>query len=298
MIRQLTPTTLFANLNQSTFDERFNRRPFTIEHHLCAHELFNLPRLIELSQALPESRVEYNSGNLPISQDPHATPRNGLSISDTIARIEECNSWMVLKNVELAPSYAELLDDCLAEIQPFSNRVTRGMAKRQGFIFISSPGSVTPYHIDPENNFLLQLRGTKTVHMFPQYDREILSEQNLEAFFSGTAHRNLPFEPWYNERCAQYNLEPGDGLHFPVAAPHWVQNGPEVSISFSITFQTQDSTDRQSLHRLNRQLRKFGITPKNVGLSLTRDQLKLRLVNGIRGVKQLLGKSEEQQKSY
>jgi hypothetical protein len=294
----LRPQTLLSNLDQTTFDERFNRQPFTIGHHLCDHELFELPRLIELSQSLPDSRVEYNSGKLPISQDPKATPRNGLSVSDTIARIEECNSWMVLKNVELDPSYAELLDECLAEIQPFSNRISRGMARRQGFIFISSSGSVTPYHIDPENNFLLQVRGTKTVHMFPQNDREILSEQNLEAFFSGTAHRNLPFENWYNERSERFELEPGDGLHFPVAAPHWVQNGPEVSISFSITFQTQDSTDRQSLHRLNRQLRKFGLRPKNVGESPARDRLKLALVSGIRGVKKLFSKSDEQKKSY
>ena len=173
------------------------------------------------------------------------------------------------------------------------------MTRRQGFIFISSPGSVTPYHIDPENNFLLQIRGTKTVHMFPQNDREILSEQNLEAFFSGTAHRNLPFEDWYNTRSERFELEPGDGLHFPVAAPHWVQNGPEVSISFSITFQTQDSTDRQSLHRLNEQLRKFGLAAARMSANLRlATELKLALVSGIRSVKKLWAKRTSKRSSY
>ena len=32
---------------------------------------------------------------------------------------------------------------------------------REAFIFISSPNTVTPYHMDPEYNFLLQIRGTK-----------------------------------------------------------------------------------------------------------------------------------------
>ncbi len=282
---------LLHDLNQPTFDAKFNRRPFTIGHHLADHPLFALPRLIELSQALPEGRVEYNSGKLPVSQDPHATPRNGLSIADTIQRIEECNSWMVLKNVELDEEYSDLLNSCLAEVRQLSDHVSPGMKHRAGFIFISSPGSVTPYHIDPENNFLLQIRGNKIVHMFPQDDREILTEANLEGFFCG-GHRNLPYETWYDQRSEQFVLNPGNGLHFPVAAPHWVQNGTEVSISFSITFQTKDSSDRKSLHRLNRQMRKWGLTPSNVGASPWRDRLKLGMVNGIRGLKRAVGVKE------
>ena len=88
-------------------------------------------------------------------------------------------------------------------------------------------------------------------------------------------------------------MNPGDGLHFPVAAPHWVQNGPEVSISFSITFQTKDSADRKSLHRLNKQLRKFGLRPSNVGASPWRDRAKLAVVNGIRAAKAAVGKHDD-----
>jgi hypothetical protein len=283
---------LLRGLDQAVFTDHFNRRPFMIGHHLVDHPLFALPRLIELSQKLPERKVEYNSGNLPVSQDPKRTPRNGLSIADTIERIEQCNSWLVLKNVELDEEYGDLLGSCLAEVRQLSDSVSPGMKHRAGFIFISSPGSVTPYHIDPENNFLLQIRGQKTVHMFPQNDREILSEENLEAFFTG-AHRNLPFEEWYNTRSERFELIPGDGLHFPVAAPHWVQNGPEVSISFSITFQTKDSADRKSLHRLNKQLRRWGLKPTNVGRSPLRDRLKLGFVGGIRSAKRLVGKRDE-----
>ena len=279
---------LLADLDQPMFDARFNRRPFRIGHHLADHRLFSLPRLIELSKALPESRVEYNSGKLPVSQDPSSTPRNGLAIDETIRRIEECSSWMVLKNVELDEEYSDLLNSCLAEVRQFSDRVSPGMKHQAGFIFISSPGSVTPYHIDPENNFLLQIRGQKSVYMFPQDDRDILTEENLEAFFTG-GHRNLPYEKWYDERSERFELNPGDGLHFPVAAPHWVQNGPEVSISFSITFQTKDSADRRSLHRLNREMRRWGIQPTGVGRSPWRDAAKLGLVSGIRAAKRMVG---------
>jgi hypothetical protein len=285
---QRTSGNLLTKLDQSTFDAKFNRQPFTVGHNLVDHPLFSLPRLIELAQKLPQRKVEYNSGNLPVSQDPSKTPLNGLSIPETIRRIEECKSWMVLKNVELDDEYSDLLSNCLAEIRGCSDHVSPGMKHQAGFIFISSPGSVTPYHIDPENNFLLQIRGSKTVYMFPQNDRELLTEENLEAFFTG-GHRNLPFEDWYNTRSEKFELLPSDGLHFPVAAPHWVQNGPEVSISFSVTFQTKDSTDRRSLHRLNKSLRKFGLKPSNVGASPLRDRMKLAIVSGVRGAKRIVG---------
>src|SRR5688572_9072304 len=84
------------DIDRAAFDADFGRRPFRIEHHLADHPLFQLPRLVELARCLPERSVKYNAGNLPINLDLEATPRNGLSIEETIWRIEECQSWMVL----------------------------------------------------------------------------------------------------------------------------------------------------------------------------------------------------------
>ena len=116
MIQKLSATRnrkLLTNLDKQTFAENFNRRPFKIEHQLCDRALFSLESLIELSQELPSDRVEYNAGDLPVTQDPHKTPQNGLSVEETIERIENCQSWMVLKNVELNDQYRKLLDNCL-----------------------------------------------------------------------------------------------------------------------------------------------------------------------------------------
>lgn len=280
-----------AELEEATFRDCFNRRPFKIEHHLADHPLFDLARLVELAQCLPESRVEYNPGNLPVSHDPGQTPRNGLTIEETIARIEECNSWMVLKNVELDAEYGALLDACLDAMRPYTERVAPGMCRREGFIFISSPGSVTPFHIDPENNFLLQIRGQKEVYLFDRNDRVVISEQDVESFFAG-AHRNVPFDDAFRNRGEHFDLLPGQGLHFPVAAPHWVKNGPAVSISFSITFQTDDSLRRQSLYRFNRQMRRLGIEPQPVGKSPLSDSTKYSIIRTLRGARRLVGRGD------
>lgn len=278
---EATPSTSakpLKSLSQAEFKGKFNRQAFTIEHNLVDHPLLDISNLLGLASTLPETSVEYNAGDLPVTQDPSQTPRNGLSIVDTIRRIEECKSWMVLKNIEQSPEYKELLMGCLSQVKEVTESIAPGMCQEQGFIFISSPNSVTPFHIDPENNFLLQIRGSKRVQMFDRFDRNVITEEQIEGFFTG-AHRNIPYLDSFADRGCWFDLEPGDGLHFPVAAPHWVKNGNAVSISLSITFQTNSSRDCQSLHRLNKRLRSLGLCPTNVGSSPLKDRLKLGLVN-------------------
>ena len=41
----------------------------------------------------------------------------------------------------------------------------------QGFIFVSSANSTTPFHVDAEENILIQIRGDKFVHIFDNRDR-------------------------------------------------------------------------------------------------------------------------------
>src|SRR4051794_9120929 len=263
------PATLLE-LEPATFHERFGRRPFRVRHRLCDHPLFELPRLLRLATTLPEDRVEYNSGELPVGADPALTPRNGLSIEETVRRIEGCKSWMVLKNVERDPEYGALLNRCLREVEALGHADARQIDHREAFVFLSSPGSVTPYHIDPEWNFLLQIRGKKFMHVF---DTEALSEQELERFYSG-AHRNLVYREDYSQKMEAFELDPGDGVHVPVTAPHWVKNGPDVSISFSITFQTRASERRGIIYRVNHALRQRGWHPPAVGASPWRDGMK------------------------
>ena len=262
------------DIDPATFRGCFDRRPFLIGHALSNHPLFEISRLMRLCQSLPESSIEYNAGNIPISVDPKRTPGNGLSAEETIRRIAQCKSWLVLKYVEQDPEYRALLRDCLAEVARQSELIRPGMFLEQGFIFISSPGSVTPYHIDPEHNFLLQIRGGKRIHMFDGRDRSILSEEELERFYSSGGQRNLAKPPNGDKRGWTFDLSPGFGLHFPVTAPHYVRNGPEVSVSFSITFRTPDLKRRRLVHICNGYLRRRGLDPAPAGKHPRQDFLK------------------------
>jgi hypothetical protein len=271
----------FLEADPETFRASFNRRPFTIRHHLADNALFTLPKLVALAKSLPEEHVKYSSGDVPIGLGLYNGPQTGLSIEETVEQIEQRNSWMVLKWIENDPEYGALLNHCLDEIQYFSEPLDPGMCKREGFIFISSPGAVTPFHMDPEYNFLLQIRGRKTVHLFDGSDRSILSEEALETF-SSHEHFHLNFKSEYEAKASVFELPPGVGLHFPVTAPHWVKNGPEVSISLSITFRTPASERRSIVYNVNSRLRRIGINPLPFGRSQLRDSFKFQTYRVLR----------------
>jgi len=283
--RQSSSPDYLLELEAETFRTKFNRAAFRFQHHLADHPLFTLPRLVELSKRLPENHVKYNAGNIPIGEILYAGPQNGLSVEETIRRIEECGSWMVLKWVHHDAEYRELLDRCLDQMQPLSESIEPGMCRREAFIFITSPRSITPYHVDPEYSFLAHLRGNKTVHVLPT---SYLSEQEQERYFHTGKYRLFTEE--CREQAATFNLTPGQGVHVPMATPHWVENGDAVSISFSLTFRSLGSDRRTIVGTVNDRLRQRGFNPAPYGQSRWRDAAKFYGFRAMRRAGRLLGR--------
>ena len=282
--------TRFLDIDAETFRTHFDRKPFLFRHHIADHPLFRLTRLAELARTLPPSIVEYNAGKIPVSlPDWENTPYTGLSAEETVRRIEECGSWIVLKRAEAAPDCLQLLNEVLDEIEPLSEPIEPGMCEREGAVFVTSPSSVTPYHMDHEINFLLQIRGSKTVSVFSASDREVLSELELEKHFSGPAiHRNMVFHERYQERATVFELKAGYGLHIPTTDPHWIKNGDQVSVSFSAAFKTRASLHRGAVYRLNGQMRSVGLRPAPYGKGSFRDAIKYQASRAVGRAQRML----------
>jgi hypothetical protein len=278
--REPAAASRFLGIDPEIFRTHFNRKPFLFRHHLCDHPLFRLPNLADLARTLPPDIVEYNAGKIPVSlPDQENTPYTGLSAEETVRRIEECGSWMVLKRAEADPDCLDVLNRCLDEIEPLSEPIEPGMCEREAAIFVTSPGSITPYHMDKEINFLLQIRGSKTISVFSASDREVLSEVELEKHFTGSAiHRNMVFHERYQERATVFELKAGFGIHIPTTDPHWIKNGDGVSISFSNGFKTRASLQRGMIYNLNGRMRKMGLRPAPYGKGALRDTMKLQFL--------------------
>ena len=278
------------HIEKESVGEEMPTRTFRLRHELASHPLFKLERLAKLAASLPKEQVEFN-GPVSPNQDPRLTPSNGLSAEETVRRIEECQSWMVIRNAEADPEYKALLDACLDEVAEQTGGVMGGAFRRQAFIFVTSPDNVTPLHMDPEYNFLMQIRGTKRMSMFDHKDRVIVNEEDLE--LHPGKHRNLPYEESFESRGIQQFLAPGDSIFVPIFDPHWVQNGPEVSVSFSITWHTERSDWLCKLSYMNAGLRKLGFPQAEEGTHPVWDEAKVLAYHGLRPLydltKKLLG---------
>ena len=262
----------FPEESREAFSRAYPETPHVLHHNLQDDERLTLDALAELGAALPQSSIEYNRGDLPIGID-GKPGGNGMTIGDTIRHIATSESWAVLKNIEQAPAYRALLMDLLEELRPAIETKTGEMLTPQGFIFISSPHAVTPYHFDPEHNILLQLRGSKVMTQFPAGDTRYAPDEVHESYHLG-GPRELPWTEDLMAAGTPYSIGPGEAVFVPVMAPHFVRNGPESSISLSITWRSEWSYAEAGARCFNGLVRKLGIEPKAPGRWPTSNQTK------------------------
>ena len=249
---------------RAAFAAAYPEVPHRLTHDLRGHPLLTLEALAELAEALPEQSREYNRADLPVGLNGIVPPSNGLGIGETIRRISETGSWAALKNIEVVPAYRELLLALLEELRPAIEAKTGAMLRPQGFVFITSPNGVTPYHFDPEHNILLHLAGVKTMTLFPQGDPWYAPDETHETYHTGGG-RELS---WREEMAAggkEWKLVPCEALYVPVMAPHYVRNGPSSAISLSITWRSEWSFAEADARAFNAVLRRVGLIPRAPG---------------------------------
>ena len=258
------------------FRPKFNRVPFPFSHHLENHPLFELPRLLQLARSTREKRpgdLYYDAGDIQIGQRWDQTGPKPFPVEEALDRIEHAGAWIILSRAERDPEYGELLNRCMGEIETLIGVDLKKVMKYQdAIIFVSSPNRITSYHIDRECNFLLQIRGNKTIYVFDQNDREVLPEVEIERFWT-VDHNAAQYRPQFQDRAHAFRFRPGVGVHIPVNAPHWVKNDDNVSISLSVNFVFRDSY-RANIYRANHALRRLGLKPSPPGQSPVSDAIK------------------------
>ncbi len=271
----------------------FPHDTFAIRHRFAGNPLFSLARIVELTRKLPRDRIEYNSGNAAISQDPATTPMIDLAPEEIVRRIETCGAWMVLKRVESEPEYRALLEqvmETVARARGFNGISDAGFTDIQSFLFVSSPHSTTPFHADNEDNFFVQIHGDKLFHVYDNRDRSIASDDMLEDVVA--KHRNLHYEPAFDAKATHYRLDAGDGIFVPYQWPHYVQSGETYSISLAMTWKSEEVRRRNDTFVVNSILRCFGLPQRPPGQSPALDAVKVAALRIVAALAEPLRRSE------
>lgn len=269
-----------------------DRKPFTFSHQLVGHPALSLESLSRTLPELPPEKVQFSKGlqDLGIHFDSaHRQHPNGLSLEQTIERLKTTSSYIAVLDPEAHPAFQGLYRDLLAEVSAL-RRHTRITEPRM-WLFIASPNAMTPFHFDRYSNFLMQIRGSKQVAVFPNFDEAIVPAAECESYMHREEARPL-WRPELDRYAQKFDFRPGDTLHIPYVAGHYVKNGPEdVSISLSFFFQTDETLRWTHAMQLNHKLRtRLGINPRPVGQSKRLDALKATALPTLRRVRRLVGR--------
>jgi hypothetical protein len=282
--------------------ERLDREAFTFKHSLIGHPALSLENLERVLPLLPKDQVFYSKGLLKESDDldrAYIDHRNGLSLRQTIENIRTSDSYIMVRAPESDRSFDPVFRELKADVEELMR--ARGVGDRAVdsmlYLFIASPNSVTPFHIDRYSTFLMQFSGSKEVCVFPQWDERVVSAVDCESYLA-RAGRRPEWRPSAESLATRFHFTPGDALHIPFMAGHLVRNGPaEVSISMSIIFNTDETVGQIKAMLLNQRLRaplrRFGSTPMPIGLDPRRDRLKAGVWNAAKRISEAVGLSQK-----
>ena len=283
-------------------EERFDpRRVMPVTHRLMSHPLLQLDNLVALGRRLAQTNsVRWHNDDARPDSSFQTAPEILKPKWDAITSLERINdakAWVSLLNVQQDSIYRGLVDEILNDVQPRVRHRDPGMSFRAGWIFITSPHAITPFHIDHEHNFILQIAGTKTLHVWEPLDREVLSEAALELFHARYSRELVTWRPEFDARVHKFELVPGMGGFMPTTSAHWVKNGPEVSITISATYYTDLTRRTKLLYRANHWLRRIGLRPAPVGTGGVSEAMKLAAFGATRrslhAIKRVRGQQTE-----
>jgi hypothetical protein len=261
-------------IGQIPFDDAFPGRAVGFVHDLHLDDRLTLASVADLADRLPRRSVIADTAAQPLLAPQGGPPRGALARpGDVIRDLQKANAWLTLLNVEADPGMAELMNTQLDQLESgmiakHGKRVK--MRKRVAFVFVSSPNSVTPVHFDIEHSLLMQVGGSKTVSI-GRFDSDADRRHEIDRYWDGSHGRieTLPPEE------AVYTVTPGRAVYIPPGTPHWVHNGPDISLSVTLTYFTAATLRENRIEDFNSHLRRRQMKPREPGRSATVDTAKV-----------------------
>lgn len=261
----------------------WGQRPLALRHTLHENALFSLETLGQLIDAYP--REHYALVEVGAAGSNRRTWREGeigtLSGDDVIEAIRRGKMWLNLRNVgKLFPEYRAVLDQISSEI---SDQVADHAAFDQtSGILISSPNAQVYYHMDLPGQSLWQLHGRKRVYVYPTTP-PFLTEEQLERIALYEVEVDIPYERSYDDAATIFDIGAGDMLHWPLNAPHRVENFDSLNVSMTMEYWTDAIRRSNMINMANGILRNnFRYRPRTRSLTGLPFYMKAALQSGVR----------------
>ena len=241
----------------------WGHQPLKIGHTLHTSPLFTRDGLAELIERYPREHYALvymgAQGGKRFWREGRIDGMKGQQVIEAIA---QGRMWLNLRRTnEVDRRYDDVLDQLFAEV---SANVPGGYPtfSRTCGILISSPKAQVYFHCDLPGQSLWQIAGAKTVYIYPNTP-PFLTPEALEKIAVFEVEVDMEYQPWYDVHAIRHELQPGQMLHWPLNAPHRVENHDCLNISMTTEYWTETIRRRQMLNMGNGLLRhKLGLAPK------------------------------------
>lgn len=248
----------------------WNKAPIRLLHKLHTTDLFTDEALAALIDRYPaggyglvhtggqSERKRWREGRID------GVP--GAKVIETIASGGKGPMWLNLRHVtDHEPAYKALLDQMFAELDEHVGPL--GVIRRSMGILISSPGARVYYHADMPGQALAQIRGRKRVFVYPA-EPPYLTPEGLETIALNGLELDINYEPSFDDHATVLDIEPGDMLHWPLNAPHRVDNHDCLNVSITVEYLTPEIRRHQIVTAANGIMRRqLGMSPRSSATS-------------------------------
>jgi hypothetical protein len=266
------------------FRGQFNEKAFLFSHNLKGNPLFSLPRLTKLAEFLIKKEgancVRWKNADSPVDAkwDQRPPDEQLANVSEAIQNLDKSGSWVVLYRVQNDPEYSAILEQALDDIEEMIGHPLRPeITWKDSYIFMASPHALTPYHIDHETAFLMQVHGDRKAYLWDQKDRSVVTDLELESYYMGDLGAGT-YKDDKKDKAIEFAMDAGKGVHHPVLAPHYYKNGDDYSVACGVHLCLRDVDRKGRAYQTNAFLRKLGLNPTSIGLDPAKDEKKMRFM--------------------
>jgi hypothetical protein len=256
--------------------------PLSVRHRLQTHPLFTMDALAELIERYPrEQYALVHMGAQGGKRSWREGEIGGLSGREVIAAIEAGRMWLNMRNIgSVDARYREVLDQIFEEVR--QNVPGYETFNRTSGILISSPKAQVYYHCDLPGQSLWQIHGRKRVYVYPNTPPYLTPEQ-LETIALYEVEVDMPYDPAFDAGAQVFEIGGGEMLHWPLNAPHRVENFDVLNVSMTTEYWTEAIRRRQMVTMGNAILRaKLKVAPKSTAIAGPGFWAKAALQAGVR----------------
>ena len=207
------------------------------EHNLHESGQFNDEKLAELLDAYPRDKLgiykfpDHSDG--VVKADHGRAPK--LTGAELVQAVKSGKIWLNLRAVNRhLDQYAKISETLFSQLEQSFDVKT---LKQDVGVLISSPNIHVHYHLDIPLVTLVQLRGEKTLYLYPA-KAPFRTAEAVEKIARRTQDEELHFDHSFEENVKAVKLSPGMAITWPQTAPHRVQNSDCLNVSLSCEFMT------------------------------------------------------------